>query len=189
MSRLVFVLGGTRSGKSRFGLVRATELAEGGPVTYLATAIRGDPELDERIAGHRRARPPHWPTVEVDRDLAATIRACDPERTLLLDGLTLWLSTLTSHGEDVDIDAILDGPVAAAITAIRERTAPVVVVSDEIGLGMAPMHAGARAFRDLLGITHQRLAAAADEVHLMMAGLPLTMKGESASGAAGIDDR
>jgi adenosylcobinamide kinase / adenosylcobinamide-phosphate guanylyltransferase len=187
--RLVLVLGGTRSGKSRFGLARAAELAAGGPVTYLATAIPGDAELDARIAGHRRVRPADWRTVEVGRDLAATVRACDADHTLLLDGLTLWLSTVTSHGEDVEIDAILDGAVAAAIVAIHERTAPVVIVSDEIGLGMVPMHAGARAFRDLLGITHQHFAAAADEVHLMVAGLPLALKGDSALGEARLDDR
>jgi adenosylcobinamide kinase/adenosylcobinamide-phosphate guanylyltransferase len=79
--------------------------------------------------------------------------------------------------------------VSAAIQAILGRGAPVVVVSDEIGLGMVPMHAGARAFRDLLGITHQRLAAVADEVHLMVAGLPLTLKGEPALGGAGLEER
>jgi adenosylcobinamide kinase/adenosylcobinamide-phosphate guanylyltransferase len=178
---MVLVLGGTRSGKSRFGLERAAHLARGGPVTYLATAIPGDPELDARIAGHRRSRPAGWPTVEVRQDLASTIRACDPTHTLLLDGLTLWLSTVTNHGEAFDIDVVLDGPVADAIAAIGGRGAPVVVVSDEIGLGMVPMHAGGRAFRDLLGITHQRLAAVADEVHLMVAGLPLTLKGEVAN--------
>lgn len=187
--RLVLALGGTRSGKSRFGVERAAALAQGGPVTYLATAIPGDAELDARIAGHRRLRPADWPTVQVDRNLAATIRACDPEHTILLDGLTLWLSTVTDHGEDVDVDAILEGPVAAAIQAILGHGAPVVVVSDEIGLGMVPMHAGARAFRDLLGITHQRLAAVADEVYLMVAGLPLTLKGEPASGGARLDER
>lgn len=176
--RLVLVLGGTRSGKSRYGLERAHVLAEGGPVTYLATAIPGDPELDERIAGHRRARPAEWPTVDVGRDLEGAIRACDPTQTILLDGLTLWLSAVTNHGENVDVDAVLEGPVADALAAMRDRTGPIVAVSDEIGLGMVPMHAGARAFRDLLGITHQRLAAVADEVHLMVAGLPLTLKGD-----------
>jgi adenosylcobinamide kinase / adenosylcobinamide-phosphate guanylyltransferase len=181
--RIVLVIGGTRSGKSRFGVERARQLAAGEPVTYLATARPGDPELDARIAGHRRNRPIEWPTVEVDRDLAAAIRGCDPARVVLLDGLTLWLSTVTSHGDDVDIDRVLAGPVTEALAAIREREAPVIVVSDEIGLGMVPMHAGARAFRDLIGITHQRLAEVADEVQLMVAGLPLALKGGSGSSA------
>jgi adenosylcobinamide kinase/adenosylcobinamide-phosphate guanylyltransferase len=78
-----------------------------------------------------------------------------------------------------DIDAVLDGPVAAGLEAISRHPAPAVVVSDEIGLGMVPLDPGARAFRDLQGLVHQRLAAAADEVHLMVAGLPLTLKPRS----------
>jgi adenosylcobinamide kinase/adenosylcobinamide-phosphate guanylyltransferase len=174
--RLILVLGGTRSGKSTFGLKRARELAEGQPAIYLATAQPGDPELDERIEGHRQARPADWPTIDVGPDLAGTIRGCDPVSTILLDGLTLWLSTVTGHGADVDVDGLLDGPVAAAIEAIGTHAGPVVVVSDEIGLGVVPMHASTRAFRDALGLAHQRLAAVADEVVFMVAGLPLTLR-------------
>ena len=100
----------------------------------------------------------------------------EPSEPVLLDGLTLWLSTLL--GDDVpDIDPILDGPVAGAFAAISARPGPVVVVSDEVGLGIVPMHAGARAYRDLVGIAHQRLAAMADEAYLLVAGLPVTLKG------------
>lgn len=176
-SPLVLVLGGTRSGKSQFGLKRATELTPDGPVSYLATARPGDPELDERIRGHRRERPGAWPTIEVGDDLAAAIRSVEVERTVLLDGLTLWLSA-TAGDVPADVDAILDGPFAAALEAIDARTGPTVVVSDEIGLGMVPMDATARRFRDLLGIAHQRLAARADEVYLLVAGIPMTVRGE-----------
>ena len=172
--RLVLILGGTRSGKSRFGLSRVRALAGPRPVAYLATAWPGDPELDRRIEGHRRERPPSWPTVEVGTDLAAAIRSVDPSLPILLDGLTLWVSAVA--GDDVaDMDSILDGPVASALEAIAERSGQVVVVSDEIGLGMVPLDAGARGFRDLLGIIHQRFAAEAHEVHFMVAGLPLTL--------------
>jgi adenosylcobinamide kinase / adenosylcobinamide-phosphate guanylyltransferase len=173
--RLVLVLGGTRSGKSRYGLGRAAELSNGDPVTFVGTARSGDPELDARIAGHRRARPEAWPTVQADRDLAATIGALAPESVVLVDGLTLWLSDLVGD-EPAAVDDVLDGPVADLLAAIEARPGPVVVVSDELGLGMVPLDAGARAFRDLLGITHQRLAAAADEVHFMVAGLPTTLR-------------
>jgi adenosyl cobinamide kinase/adenosyl cobinamide phosphate guanylyltransferase len=173
-SRLVLVLGGTRSGKSRFGLRRASELAGGSPVTYLATARAGDPELDDRIRRHRADRPPDWPTIDVGTDLAAAVRRVPPVSTILLDGLTLWLSEVA--GDDpADIDMILDGPFAAAVDAFRRREAPVVIVSDELGLGMVPLDPVARAFRDLQGIAHQRLAAEAHEVHLLVAGLPLTL--------------
>lgn len=176
--RLVLVLGGTRSGKSRFGQARILELAAGRPVTYLATAWAGDPELDRRIEGHRRMRPADWTTIDVGSDLARTVRDLDPGVPVLLDGLTLWLSAVAGDGlaDPAGVDAVLDGPVAAALEAIAAHHAPVVVVSDEIGLGMVPLEPLGRAFRDLQGIAHQRFAAAADEVRLMVAGLPLTLR-------------
>ncbi len=174
---LILALGGTRSGKSRFGLVAASRLAgDGGRAWFLATAWPGDPELDDRIARHRAARPPSWPTIDVGPDLAAALAGTARDEPVLIDGFTLWLSTLL--GDDTPaIDPILDGPVAAALEAIAARPGPVVVVSDEVGSGIVPMHAGARAYRDLVGIAHQRLAAQADEVHLLVAGLPITLKG------------
>jgi adenosylcobinamide kinase/adenosylcobinamide-phosphate guanylyltransferase len=174
---LVLVLGGTRSGKSTYGLARVRELAGERSVAYLATALAGDPELDDRIDRHRRGRPDGWPTIEVASDLPAALAAAG-DGPVLLDGLTLWLSAVA--GDDLaDIDAVLGGPVAAGLEAMARHRGPAVVVSDEIGLGMVPMDAGARAFRDLQGLVHQRLAAAADEVHLMVAGLPLTLKPRS----------
>jgi adenosylcobinamide kinase/adenosylcobinamide-phosphate guanylyltransferase len=173
---LVLVLGGTRSGKSTFGLGRIREIAAGRPVAYLATARAGDPELDDRIARHRRERPAGWPTIEVGSDLPAAVAAAR-DRPILIDGLTLWLSTLVGEGSDAgDLDGLLDGPVARGLEAIAAHPAPVVVVSDEIGLGMVPMDPVARRFRDLQGIVHQRLAAAADEAYLTVAGLPVTLK-------------
>jgi adenosylcobinamide kinase / adenosylcobinamide-phosphate guanylyltransferase len=176
---LVLALGGTRSGKSRFGLAAAERLAgEGGRAWFLATAWPGDPELDDRIARHRAARPASWPTIDVGVDLVSALAQTTPDETVLIDGFTLWLSTLL--GDDVPaIDPILDGPVAAALAAIDDRPGPVVVVSDEVGSGIVPMHAGARAYRDLVGLAHQRLAERADEVHLLVAGLPITLKAGS----------
>jgi adenosylcobinamide kinase / adenosylcobinamide-phosphate guanylyltransferase len=175
-SPLILALGGTRSGKSRFGLTAARRLADGGRAWFLATAWPGDPEMDDRIARHRAERPDDWPTVEVGADLVGALAQTDPGEPVLIDGLTLWLSTLL--GDDTTaIDPILDGPVAAALAAIGARPGPVIVVSDEVGGGIVPMHAGARAYRDLVGIVHQRVAAMADEVDLLVAGLPLRLKG------------
>jgi adenosylcobinamide kinase/adenosylcobinamide-phosphate guanylyltransferase len=174
---LILVLGGTRSGKSTFGLTAAKELAgPSGRVWFLATAWPGDPELDDRIARHRAARPADWPTVEVADDLPAALARTEPADVVLIDGFTLWLSTVLGD-EPSDIDTILEGPFAAGLAAIAQRPGPVIVVSDEVGSGIVPMHAGARAYRDLVGIAHQRLAARADEVHLLVAGLPLRLKG------------
>ena len=172
---LILVLGGTRSGKSRFSLELTRELAGPGGATFLATAWRGDPEMERRIARHQRDRPASWPTIDVGTDLADAIGRATPGEPILVEGLTLWLSAVA--GDDLeDPDPILDGPVAAALDAIGAHLGPVVVVSDEIGLGMVPMHVGSRTFRDLVGLVHQRFAAHADEVHFVVAGLPLTMK-------------
>jgi adenosylcobinamide kinase / adenosylcobinamide-phosphate guanylyltransferase len=172
---LILALGGTRSGKSRFGLASVRRLAGDGRAWFLGTAWSGDAELDDRIRRHRLERPADWPTIDVGADLAAAIASTEPEEPILIDGLTLWLSTVLGD-EAPAIDPILDGPVAAAYAAIAARSGPVVVVSDEVGLGIVPMHPNARAYRDLVGIAHQRLAAMADEVVLCVAGLPLRLK-------------
>jgi adenosylcobinamide kinase / adenosylcobinamide-phosphate guanylyltransferase len=173
---MIVAIGGARSGKSTFGLERARTLAgDGGRVWFLATAWPGDPEMDERIAGHRQARPPAWPTIEVGTDLAAAIDRTAARDPVLIDGLTLWLSALL--GDDPQpLDPLLDGPVAAALAVIERRPGPVVVVSDDVGGGIVPMHPGARAYRDLVGLVHQRFAAAADEAYLLVAGLPVRLK-------------
>src|SRR5262249_47227250 len=133
-------------------------------------------ELDDRIARHRAERPLGWETLEVGTDLVAALAATDAAEPVLIDGFTLWLSALI--GDDAPpIDSILDGPLAAGLAAIHARPRPVVVVGEEIGSGIVPMHPGARASRDLVGIAHQRLAAMADEVTLLVAGLPLPLKG------------
>jgi adenosylcobinamide kinase / adenosylcobinamide-phosphate guanylyltransferase len=174
--RLILALGGTRSGKSRFGLATTKRLAGDGRAWFLATAMPGDPELDDRIRRHRAERPADWPTIDVGADLAGAIGATAPAEPILIDGLTLWLATLLGD-EAPEIDPILDGPVDAAYQAIASRPGAVVVVSDEVGLGIVPMHPNARAYRDLVGIAHQRLAAMADEAYLFVAGLPVTLKG------------
>jgi adenosylcobinamide kinase/adenosylcobinamide-phosphate guanylyltransferase len=112
----------------------------------------------------------------VGADLAGALTGTDPNDPVLIDGFTLWLSALLGD-EAAPIDPVLDGPVAAALAAIVERPGPVIVVSDEVGSGIVPMHPVARAYRDLVGIAHQRLAARADEVYLFVAGLPVTLKG------------
>jgi adenosylcobinamide kinase / adenosylcobinamide-phosphate guanylyltransferase len=178
MSRpLVVILGGTRSGKSRFGRDRAAELAAGGPVTYVATALPGDGELDRRIAMHRADRPADWATVEPGRDLVAAIRAIDPGTTILLDGLTLWLSQLLDERAP-DAMAVADGPVEDLRAALAAHDGPAIVVSDEIGLGAMPMQPLARAFGDLLGIAHQRLVDDADEAWFLVAGRPIRLDPE-----------
>ena len=172
--QLVVVLGGTRSGKSQFGRDRAAALSDGGAVAYLATALPGDPELDERIERHRRDRPVEWHTVEAGHDLPAALRGVAGVATILLDGLTLWLSLVL--GDDASrVDAVLDGEFADLCAAIDAHAGPVVIVSDEIGLGLVPLDPLARAFRDLMGFAHQRLVARSTEAWFMVAGRAISL--------------
>jgi adenosylcobinamide kinase/adenosylcobinamide-phosphate guanylyltransferase len=165
----LLVLGGARSGKSRFAQSRAEALTGG--LVYLATAQAFDEEMRERIALHRADRGPRWSTVEAPLELAETITACStPETVVLVDCLTLWASNLILA--ERDMAAATEGLVRA-VSAAR---GPVIMVANEVGLGIVPDNALARRFRDLAGRINQEMAAAADEVVVMFAGLPLVLK-------------
>ena len=125
-----------------------------------------------RIAEHQVRRGPHWQTVEAPFDLPATLSSTlGPGRVALVDCLTLWLSNLMASERD------LSGETAALLAALEQAAGPVILVSNEVGLGIVPMNALARAFRDHQGRLNQQVAALADRVVFMAAGLPLTLKG------------
>lgn len=168
MPRTILVLGGARSGKSHYALERARVFG-GDAVTFVATARPGDPELDRRIAEHRRERPAPWETVETAGDLALAVRRADPRNVLLIDSLTLWVAGL---GGGTRLGASWE----AACAALHERHHPVVLVSDEVGLGLVPRTPSGRRFRDELGWLNQQAAALSDEVSFVVAGLPLALK-------------
>ncbi len=170
MSSHLFVLGGTRSGKSRYALERARALG-GDAVTFVATARPGDPELDARIAAHRARRPPAWRTVEIDADLARAIRSADPSHLLLIDSLTLWASTV------VESEGALGARWGVAASALEGRARPVVLVSEEVGMGIVPISELGRRFVDELGWLNRQVARLSDEVRLMVAGIPVLLKG------------
>ncbi len=166
---VTLVLGGARSGKSRHaeGLVES----QPGRCLYLATAEPADAEMAERIALHQARRGPRWYTIEEPLDLAGAIsRWAAPDAALLVDCLTLWLSNLLGAGRDID------AATAALITALREPRGPVVLVSNEVGLGIVPDNALARQFRDHAGRLHQAVAEQADAVTFMVAGQILPVK-------------
>jgi adenosylcobinamide kinase / adenosylcobinamide-phosphate guanylyltransferase len=172
IARLSLVLGGARSGKSRYaeGLIAALPPPWCAPWTYVATAEPGDAEMAERIASHRARRGVSWRTVEAPRDVAGPLQAAGAAPALV-DCLTLWLSNLMLAGADIDAEmAYLERALAAA-------TAPVVLVANEVGFGIVPDHPLGRRFRDVQGVLNQRIAARADRVVLMVAGLPLALKG------------
>jgi adenosylcobinamide kinase/adenosylcobinamide-phosphate guanylyltransferase len=167
--RITLVLGGARSGKSRYA--EALVEAAGDAALYLATAEAHDDEMRARIAAHRARRGPRWMTIEEPLDLAPRLLAeARRERPILVDCLTLWLSNLMLAGRDVT--AASDGLVAT----LPRLAGPVVLVANEVGLGIVPENALARAFRDAAGQLNQRVAAAAEHVALMAAGLPLVLK-------------
>lgn len=167
----ILVTGGVRSGKSRHA-----EALLGGArqVTYLAPgrpADGSDPDWDARVAGHRARRPAHWQTVET-ADVAAAARAADG--ALLVDCLGTWLTAMLDQNNlwDNDSEDVL-GAVDDRLTALCDALAThreVVVVTNEVGLGVVPSHRSGVLFRDLLGIVNQRVAAVCDEVHLVIAG-------------------
>jgi adenosylcobinamide kinase/adenosylcobinamide-phosphate guanylyltransferase len=166
---LTLVLGGARSGKSRYA--EATVMATPAPWIYVATAEPFDDEMKARIAEHRGRRGGQWQTVEAPLDLAGAIAGAPPAATLLVDCLTLWLNNLIFKKRDIDTET---GRLEAAIAA---RQAPAVLVSNEVGSGIVPENAEARRFRDLQGRLNQQIAARADRVVLLVAGLPLVVKG------------
>lgn len=170
LPRLTLVLGGARSGKSRHAeaLIEAAGLG----CTYIATAQALDDEMRRRIAAHRAQRPAHWITIEAPLELAAALAGHTPDRPLLVDCLTLWLSNVLLAERDVETDT------RALLAALRACRAPVVCVSNEVGLGIVPDNRLARAFRDAQGTLNQRLAALADRVVLMTAGQPTVVKCE-----------
>jgi adenosylcobinamide kinase/adenosylcobinamide-phosphate guanylyltransferase len=165
----VLVLGGRRSGKSRFAedLVLSSGLA---PV-YVATATAGDDEMTARIAAHRGRRGGAWRTVEAPLLLADAIRdVAAPGHAVLVDCLTLWLANLMEAGRDVAAET------AGLIAALEAADGPVVIVSNEVGAGIVPDNALARAYSDAHGILNQRIAAAVGRVVLVTAGQPLLLK-------------
>lgn len=167
------VFGGVRSGKSRHAeaLCRATQLTR----VYIATAAAYDEEMHTRITGHKTQRADDgWATVEEQHDLSsALVRELAPDTIVLVDCLTLWLTNrlLADAPMDEEFDRLID--------TLTVRRGPVVLVSNETGLGIVPENALARRFGDLQGRLNQRIAALATDVHFIAAGLPLTLKESS----------
>jgi adenosylcobinamide kinase / adenosylcobinamide-phosphate guanylyltransferase len=167
-ARLTLVIGGARSGKSRYAETLIT--AQPPPWTYAATGEALDAEMAARIGAHRARRGAGWTTVEVPRDLAATLTA-QGNAPILIDCLTLWLSNLMMANAPVDAE------FDRLEQALAKVEAPVVLVANEVGSGIVPDNALARRFRDLQGVLNQRIAAQADHVVMVVAGLPLFLKG------------
>lgn len=183
---MVLILGGARSGKSSMAERMAAEA--GGRVTFVATAEPRDEEMRQRIAAHRAARPKGWHTIEEALDLGRAVQeAVQRSDTVLVDCLTLWLSNhlcrldLPESGEGWGpslgwLGESLQEQISAALEAARSRNVTLLLVSNEVGLGLVPSTPLGRAYRDLLGAVNRRLAAEADRVLFMVGGLPVDVK-------------
>ena len=165
---LTLVLGGARSGKSRYAENLIAAIPP--PWLYVATAQALDAEMTERIAVHRARRGSGWTTIEAPHDVAGALSAHARTPTLV-DCLTLWLSNLMLAKADIGAE------IEVIESALTKRTAPTVLVANEVGFGIVPDNALARRFRDQQGLLNQRIAAQADRVVLMVAGLPVHVKG------------
>ena len=167
-ARLTLVLGGARSGKSRHAEALITALPP--PWLYVATAQALDDEMERRIAEHRARRGAGWQTVDAPRNLAQVLDEAPQGAPILVDCLTLWLSNLLLAEADVDQEC------ESFQAALSRRRGAVVLVANEVGLGIVPDNALARRFRDAAGRLNQQMAARADRVVFVAAGLPLQLK-------------
>ena len=165
---ITLVLGGARSGKSRYAEWLIATYPK--PWVYVATAEAKDSEMAERIAAHKARRASGWQTVEAPHEVPEALVAAPPQAAVLIDCLTLWLTNLMLGAFKVDVmTERLEGALAG-------RSGPTVLVANEVGLGIVPENALARRFRDAQGMLNQRLAAKASRVIMMVAGLPVAVK-------------
>ena len=173
MTRHVLILGGARSGKTAFSEQMA--IRSGSKLAYLATAEALDAEMRDRVASHRAGRAAQFTTIEEPLALTdALLKAAEKHDVILVDCLTLWITNLLVANEDV---AMAVSELGATLVQIRKSR--IILVSNEVGLGIVPDNAMARTFRDLAGAAHQRLAEICDDVYFIVAGLPMTLKGEA----------
>lgn len=180
MGKLTFILGGARSGKSHY----AQRLAEkhGGRVAFLATATPGDDDMQTRILRHRAERPAEWTTLEIPHSIAATLRTSPLSAdVILLDCITLLVSNLLflDSADPPDEDAAtrrVDAEIEALLTLIESGPTQWIIVSNEVGLGIVPAYPLGRIYRDLLGRANRQLAARADKVTLLVAGIPVPIE-------------
>jgi len=165
---LTFLVGGARSGKSALAVAVAATWQ--GPVTVIATGEAGDEEMAERIRQHRAERPKEWTTVEEPLELEAALAAVPAGAAVIVDCLSFWVANLLERGDDAETCS------ERAIASVRTRSAPIVVVSNEVGLGVVPVSELGRRYRDVLGRVNQQWAAAADEAALVVAGRKLRLQ-------------
>ena len=175
MNEITFVIGGCRSGKSRYALDLAGRLSENKKI-FIATCLPQDEEMRQRVNRHQKDRGKTWITLEVPIDLPEAITQNSSRgNVILVDCLTLWINNLLTMTQKVSEDEVI-GSVDNLTRALQTVKCPVILVSNEVGTGIVPENRLARQFRDIMGITNQRVAACAHGVIWMVAGIPVIIK-------------
>ena len=175
MKKITFITGGARSGKSSFALEQASGIA--GKKAYIATAEALDEEMRMRIEDHRKQRGKEWDTFEEPLMIAEVIKKIgDQYDTLVLDCLTLWLSNIMHANLSIEAE------IERLISSLLSHQTSIFIVSNEVGMGIVPENEMARKFRDMTGMLNQKVAGAADEVYIIVAGIPLRIKGTDDTG-------
>ena len=176
--RLTLVLGGARSGKSDFAQALARKRGSDAAL-FVATAEAGDGEMRVRIEAHRAARPAAWQTLEAPRKIARALESAVQARVIVVDCITLWVSNVLL-AEESNAQETMTREIDDLITWYRANDAGMILVSNEVGMGLVPDNELGRAYRDLLGAVNKELAEHADDVFLLVAGLPVEIKARSA---------
>jgi adenosylcobinamide kinase/adenosylcobinamide-phosphate guanylyltransferase len=173
MGKIIFILGGARSGKSTYAIELAKKLDK--KVAFIATCSPLDVEMKKRIEIHKRSRPAYWETFEEYKEVSALLKRIGSKfNVVIIDCLTLFISNLLSEGFD---DNAIVGRINKVLQILKERKCKSILISNEVGLGIVPKSRLARRFRDLAGRVNQMLVQKADEVLFMISGLPLKIKG------------
>jgi adenosylcobinamide kinase/adenosylcobinamide-phosphate guanylyltransferase len=178
LNQSIFILGGCRSGKSRYALELAGKFTENHKI-FIATCVPADEEMKQRVARHQKDRGESWKTLEVPIRLPEAIRENSLEGNMILvDCITLWISNLLMAMQISSVDEIID-PINRLTYSLNTAQCPVILVSNEVGTGIVPENQLARLFRDITGMVNQKLAACTDKVVWMVAGIPVTVKPKS----------
>lgn len=173
MSNIIFVTGGARSGKSNFAVKLANESK--GKIAFIATAFAGDDEMKRRIELHRESRPKEWTTVEEPLDLAKAIELVSDHDVIIVDCITLYLSNLFCNNL-IGEDKILNN-IKKTIESAKRFRGTIIIISNELGMGIVPENRMAREFRDIAGRANQIIAEVANKIYVCFSGIPLQIKG------------
>ncbi|MBD3182803.1 bifunctional adenosylcobinamide kinase/adenosylcobinamide-phosphate guanylyltransferase [Candidatus Poribacteria bacterium] len=173
MSCITFITGGARSGKSNLALKLAGE--RGNKIAFIATATAKDEEMKKRIEIHKDNRPLDWSTIEEPLDIASAIRSVLDHDLIIIDCITLLVTNLMFSDESADENTVVKG-IKEMISAIREFNGAVIIVSNEVGMGIVPDNKLSRDFRDYAGRANQMIVEAADEFYVCFSGMPLRLK-------------